>query len=113
MSINLADQPLRACPKPSFGRNKPKRRTLSELSAKETKRLHERSNGVCERCDQQRAAEKAHVERRHNHSKPPTAEDFIHMCIKCHGECDASLAGRKWMRSFQQSIIIKLGGLHG
>jgi hypothetical protein len=105
--INLADQPVRAVPKPSFPRNKPKRVKLSELSAKEVIRLRLRSNSVCERCDSQRATEKAHVERRRNHTKPPTAEDFIDLCKLCHTWADSCLAGRKWMRSFQKAVINK------
>jgi hypothetical protein len=104
---NLADQPVRAVPKPSFGRNKPKRRTLSELSVKEVARLRLRSNGVCERCDSHRATEKAHVERRWNSTKPPTAEDVIDLCKWCHTWADSCLAGRKWMRSFQKAVINK------
>lgn len=90
--------------KVTHNRNKPKRVTISNLSAKEDKRLKDRSNGVCERCDRSRASQRAHIVRRHNHSAPPVAEDYAHLCVPCHTYCDGSLEGREWLLQFQSNL---------
>ena len=92
-------------------RGKLRRSTISNLSAKEDKRLKERSNGVCEKCDRQRATERAHIERRHNHSVKPVAEDFVHLCTACHDWCDESgEVGRTWLLQFQSELREKDAG---
>jgi hypothetical protein len=105
---NLANQPVRRYSKDDQCKSNRVKLTNSqktELSAKEVKRLRERSNGVCERCDRQRAAEKAHVERRWHSVKRPTAEDFVHLCITCHRWCDGSKVGRDWLIAFQDKLL--------
>lgn len=86
-------------------RIKPTRKQRSELSTYEDKRLKERSNYVCERCDQQRAINKAHLERRWKSKGKPTAEDFAHLCFNCHTWADNSLEGRKWLKSFGRGLL--------
>lgn len=86
-------------------RGKLRRSTISNLSAKEDKRLKERSNGVCERCDRARAVERAHIVRRHNHSAPPVAEDYAHLCKVCHVWADGSREGREWLLQFQSKLL--------
>jgi hypothetical protein len=81
----------------SHKRNKPRRATISELSTKETKRLYERSNGVCERCDRARGTDRAHCDRRRNHTSAPVAEQFAHLCRDCHVWVDGSRIGREWL----------------
>jgi hypothetical protein len=108
--INFANEPVRAVKKPSHGRNAPKRTSISNLSPKEDKRLKERSNGVCERCDRARAVERAHIVRRHNHSASPVAEDYAHLCKVCHRWCDGSLEGREWLLQFQIRLREKDAG---
>jgi hypothetical protein len=54
----------RPVPKPAFKRGKPSQRQRSELPPQEVKRLIERSEGVCEKCNSARATGKAHAERR-------------------------------------------------
>ncbi|MDF2651401.1 MAG: hypothetical protein K0Q73_7206 [Paenibacillus sp.] len=108
--MNLADQPIRSYSKADQlhnTRQKPSRHAISNLSAKEDKRLKERSNGVCEKCDRQRATERAHVSRRHNHSVKPVAEDFVHLCSACHRGCDKDREGRAWLVQFQQNLTRK------
>lgn len=104
---DLRNQPLNDTPKPSFGRNKPKNKKFRELSHSEVIRLKERSNGVCEKCDSQRAIDKAHVVRRWNSSVEPVAEDFIHLCKVCHKFADSGSIGRKWLLDKQAEIINK------
>lgn len=91
-------------PKPHHGRNKPSRRQRSEIPPKEVKRLKERSGGVCERCDRQRATDKAHVERRQHSTDIPTSEDFLHLCNSCHVWADGSRDGRDWLLAKQAEL---------
>lgn len=81
------------------------RKQRSELTPTEVKRLKERSNGVCERCDRQRATEKAHLERRWKSECRPTAEDFAHLCTSCHRWADQTGDGRKWLKQFRDQIL--------
>src|SRR5690606_25027323 len=76
----------------------------SNLTPKEDKRLKVRSNGVCERCDRQRATERAHVERRWKSEDRPVAEDFAHLCQPCHRWCDQSKEGREWLKQFGERL---------
>lgn len=99
----------RPVPKPQHKRGKPSRSVISNLSAKEDKRLKERSNGVCEKCDRQRATERAHVVRRQNHSVRPVAEDFVHLCTACHRWCDSGEQGRQWLLQFQDKLLRSKG----
>lgn len=85
------------------------RKSRSELHKDEVKRLKERSNGVCEKCDRSRASEKAHVERRWRSEGKPTVEDFIHLCINCHRWCDSCDDGRNWLIDFQTKLLLKEG----
>lgn len=98
---NRVDKPEKI----KHNRNKPSRAVLSNLSAKEDKRLKERSGGVCERCDRQRATERAHIVRRRNHTVKPVAEDFAHLCTACHRWADGSREGRDWLLQFQSKLI--------
>lgn len=101
--MGLADE-CNPAPKKTFGRSKLTRRQRSELSPKETKRLYARSNGVCERCDAARAAERAHLERRWKSESKPTAEHFVHLCKPCHTWADSSEVGRKWLKTFGMKL---------
>lgn len=91
-------------PKSQHKRRKLTRRQRSELSAKETQRLYERSGGVCERCDRSRAHHRAHLERRWKSERKPTAEDFAHLCVTCHEWADRTAEGRKWLKEFGLSL---------
>lgn len=93
-------------PKPVYKRKSLTRKQRSELTAKEDRRLKERSNGVCEKCDRSRATARAHIQRRWKSEKRPTAEDFAHLCTQCHHWCDNSAEGRQWLLDFQD----RLGG---
>lgn len=81
-------------------RIKPNRRQRSECPVKEVKRLKQRSNGACERCDAQVATDKAHLERRWRSENIPTAEDFAHLCKICHEWADNTKEGRAWLTEF-------------
>lgn len=85
-------------------RNKPTRSQCSNLTPKEDKRLKVRSNGVCERCDRQRATERAHIERRWKSEDRPVAEDFAHLCQSCHRWCDQTKEGREWLKQFGERL---------
>lgn len=105
---DLSLEPARTVTKSSqtgSKRSKLTRKQRSELSPKEDKRLKERSNGVCEKCDRQRATERAHIERRWKSEDKPIAEEFAHLCILCHRFCDSCHEGRKWLREFGESLI--------
>lgn len=106
--MNLANQPITAYPKSEQLQHKqikPSRRQRSELCAKEDKRLKERSGGVCERCDRQRATQRAHIERRWKSEDKPVAEEFAHLCVGCHVWADKSQEGRKWLVDFQKRLM--------
>ncbi|BBI32011.1 hypothetical protein [Cohnella abietis] len=91
-------------PKPEFKRGKLSRRQRSELSAKEVKRLRERSDGVCEKCDSQRTSGKAHLERRWRSEEKPTAEDVVDLCTDCHKWADGTPEGRRWFEEKKQQL---------
>ncbi len=99
---------LNAVPKPKHKRGKPSRRSLSDLSPKETARLYERSNGVCEKCDRARATDKAHLERRWKSERPPVAADFLHLCPLCHEWADRTADGREWLERKRNELARSL-----
>ncbi|MNN69700.1 hypothetical protein D3C81_1855110 [compost metagenome] len=104
---NLSQQPVRSYSKDqqtAANRLKLSRQQRSELCAKETNRLKERSGGACEKCDRARATEKAHIERRWKSEGKPTAEDFAHLCTACHRWCDSCKEGRAWLTKFGRKL---------
>jgi hypothetical protein len=85
-------------------RTKLTRHQRSNLTPKEDKRLKARSNDVCEKCDRQRATQRAHLERRWKSESRPTAEDYAHLCGPCHDWADETPQGRKWLKSFKRKL---------
>lgn len=108
--MNLPFSPYSKSQQTKSNRIKLTRKQRSELTPTEVKRLKERSNGVCERCDRQRATEKAHLERRWKSERRPTAEDFAHLCTSCHRWADQTGDGRQWLKQFRDRLIKYYGG---
>ena len=117
--MDLSTQPVRAVPKSvqlhkndvprekriKHNRGSLTRRQRSEASPKVRKEVHERSGGVCEKCDRARSAQLAHIERRWKSESKPTAEDFADLCVDCHTWCDSCDEGRQWLLDFQDKLI--------
>ena len=56
-------------------------------------RVKERSNGVCEICDMDRAQHMAHVTSRVRIGHKTTPDDILHTCIYCHIWLDGTIQG--------------------
>lgn len=105
MNMNLANQPVRAVAKPSYGRNKPTAKQRGQISTKVRKQLRERSLGVCEKCHYALATEAAHLIRRWRIIECTKVTDLGHLCNKCHTECDQTALGRIWLDWFRNQLI--------
>lgn len=77
-------------------RIKQTQRQKGEISANTRKEVSSRSNGVCEICDSQRATQMAHITSRKRIEHKTTAEDLIHVCIRCHVWLDQTAEGKKY-----------------
>lgn len=87
-------------PKPQYKRYKPTAKQRGAITPKVRQELYDRSGGLCERCGG-RAAHAAHITRRWK-LQQTTANDLLHLCIKCHTWADNTSAGRKWLESMEK-----------
>jgi hypothetical protein len=88
-------------PKRSYPRNKPTAKQRGAISASVRLLLHERSQGICERCYSERATEAAHTIRRWRIEAQTTVNDLAHLCHDCHYYCDNNAAGRIFLEQFR------------
>lgn len=103
--MNLANQPARTVPKPSHARNRPTAKQRGTISVKVRKELRDRSNGICECCRYNLAAEAAHTLRRWKIEDRTTVNDLAHLCYDCHRWADNSQDGRKWLEEFRNKKL--------
>jgi hypothetical protein len=69
--------------------------------------VNERSNGVCEICDSQRATQMAHITSRVRIEHKTTKKDLVHVCVKCHKYLDETKQGKKL-----KDLLNHMEGLH-
>ena len=103
---------LNPVPKPSFKRNKPTRRQRGDIRPSVRRELHERSNGICERCKSARAVEAAHTLRRMDIRVKTTVEDLCHACKECHIHMDSTLGGKVFKQQFRMLMYKKAGRMN-
>ena len=77
-------------------RIKQTQRQKGEISAQTRKDVAERSNGACEICDRERGTQMAHITSRKRIEHKTTADDLIHVCVKCHQWLDQTEEGKKY-----------------
>ena len=82
-------------------RIKQTQRQKGEISAQTRKEVAERSNGACEICDRQRAAQMAHITSRKRIEQKTTAQDLIHVCVTCHKWLDETAEGKQYKEERQ------------
>jgi hypothetical protein len=58
--------------------------------------VNERSNGVCEICDSQRATQMAHITSRKRIEDKTQSKDLIHVCVSCHQWLDQTTEGKQY-----------------
>ena len=80
-------------------RIKPTQRQMGNISKNVREQVFERSNGVCERCDSQRALQMAHTIGRKQINHVTTAEDLLHVCVSCHKWMDETAEGIAWKKN--------------
>lgn len=91
-------------PKPNHGRNKPTAKTRGAISAPVRKKLQERSQGVCERCQKVPAVHASHLVRRWLIPDRTTVTDLAHLCLRCHIDADTTKTGREWLDTFKTQL---------
>lgn len=99
----------RPVPKPSHKRNKPTAKQRGDISASVRLKLHERSGGVCEKCNGATAVEAAHTLRRWKIKGKTTLEDLAHLCKPCHMYGDNTIDGRRFLEQFRREKYEEAG----
>lgn len=102
--MNLFNQPVRAVPKPSYGRNKPTLKQRGAISVKVRRELRERSGGICECCGSHLATDAAHLVRRWKVPDRTTVKLVAHLCKGCHQWADSCKEGREWLEQFRITL---------
>lgn len=103
--MDLYNQPVRAVPKPSYGRNRPTAGQRGAISVKVRRELRERSGGICECCRNNLAQEAAHTLRRWKVEDRTTVKELAHLCVACHRWADNTAEGRKWLTEFRNKQL--------
>jgi hypothetical protein len=85
-------------PHPARRRIKPSQKQMGNISKNVRTIVSERSNGVCERCNRQRATQMAHLIGRKQLTHMTTEKDLLHVCIYCHKWMDETVEGIRWKR---------------
>ncbi|MDF2684780.1 MAG: hypothetical protein K0R47_5970 [Brevibacillus sp.] len=118
MSINLANEPVRAYPKSMQVRKQCSKKTAKQrgaISPVVRRKVEIRSNDCCERCGKHKSAvwtlEMAHITRRWAIQGETTANDLVRLCgpssdsSTCHHFADYTREGREWLQDFQRRMM--------
>jgi len=81
-------------------RIRPTQKKKGSISDKVRREIKQRSDGVCERCDANRAVHMAHIISRKNINHVTTSKDLLHLCIQCHKWLDETVEGINWKRRY-------------
>lgn len=104
--MSLANEPIRAVPKPSYKRFKPTAAQRGLVNKSTRHKLKQRSKGLCERCGIGGVPlEAAHTLRRWKVEGKTTINELVHLCIDCHRWADNTSAGRQWLLYFRELIL--------
>ena len=103
-ATNLANEPVRAVPKPSYGRQKPKRGKASEFSPSVRKAIIKRDKGLCVRCGAP-YHNIHHVIYRSAGGKG-TIDNGVCVCYWCHEWAHSGREGRKWFEQYREERLI-------
>jgi hypothetical protein len=119
--MNLANEPIRAVPKPSYGRRKPTARQRGNISPSVSKEVIRRSGNVCERCGwtigrydptgRKMGLQNAHLLRRHKIEGKTEPWDVARLCGPsvntgtCHWWIDHTRDGREWAAEYREKLI--------
>lgn len=107
MSLPFNPQPKGAATKSV--RVKQTQRQKGDISPSADAELKERSKGICELCRNARATERAHINGRKQINWKTTADDLIHLCMKCHDWLDETPEGIRARRLLATRINEVLG----
>ena len=80
-------------------RIKPTQRQMGNISKKVRELVKERSNGICERCNRQRATQMAHLIGRKQLNTVTTDRHLLHLCVACHRWLDETVEGIKYKKT--------------
>ena len=69
------------------------------ISTNVRQQVFERSNGICERCNRQRATQMAHLIGRKQLNTMTTDKHLLHVCIHCHKWLDETVEGIKYKKT--------------
>jgi len=86
-------------------RVKPNQRQMGAISNIVREQVLERSDGICERCKEQRAVQMAHIIGRKQIKHVTNRNDIIHVCVPCHKWLDETKEGIKYKREMANEQI--------
>jgi hypothetical protein len=125
--MNLANEPVRAVPKPSYGRRKPTAKQRGNISPSVSKEVIRRSGNVCERCGwtigrydptgRKMGLQNAHLIRRGNVKVKTEPWDVARLCGPsvntgtCHNIIDYTAKGKEWAAEYREQLIQRYGGM--
>jgi len=79
-------------------RSKVTQKQKGNISTNVREQVFERSNGICERCNSQRATQMAHIVGRKQIDHITNEKDLLHVCVPCHRWLDETPEGIKHKR---------------
>lgn len=97
-------QPVRAVPKPSHARLKPRRGQQTKFSPKVRKQIIERDNGLCVRC--RMPYHNIHHVVFASDLGPGTVDNGVCVCATCHSWAHADREGRRWFEKYRNKYLI-------
>lgn len=90
-------------PKPSHGRNKPKRGVHTKFSTKTRKAIIERDGGLCVRCGQ--VYHSIHHVTLASAGGPGIESNGVCVCIPCHDLAHRDIEVRRWFEDYRDKYL--------
>ena len=104
--MNLANQPVRAVPKPKHKRRTPKKAARGRFSRETRITIIERDKGFCVRCGS--LYDDIHHIIYRSQGGRGSADNGVCVCRECHEWAHSSKEGRKWFEDYRERYL--LGG---
>lgn len=104
MSINLANEPARTQPKPSFNRKSPKRGIAGKFSNNTKTRIGERDDWKCVRCKSPYIESVPHHITYKSHLGKGTVDNGVCICRSCHDLAHSNKSIREWFERYKTKL---------
>jgi len=105
--MNLANQPVRAVPKPDHNRSAPRRGVASKFSSKTIRAICERDNYRCVRCGSHYIESVPHHVIYRSAGGKGTVDNGVTICRPCHDLAHSSREVRKWFEAYRIKHLLE------